>query len=83
MIKPYYEEPNIKIYCGDCLEVMKEFPDKYFDCVITSPPYNMRLHIRDGGYIDRREFGGHFSININIFKTVCQWINIINFILIA
>ena len=27
---PYYEEPNIKIYCGDCLEVMKEFPDKYF-----------------------------------------------------
>jgi len=65
---PYYEEPNIKIYCGDCLEVMKEFPDKYFDCVITSPPYNMRLHIRDGGYIDRREFGGHFSIKYKHFQ---------------
>jgi len=30
-----------KIYCGDCLEVMKEFPDKYFDLTITSPPYNL------------------------------------------
>jgi len=33
MIKPYYEEPNpnIKIYCGDCLEIMKEIPDKSID----------------------------------------------------
>lgn len=25
---------------GDCLEVMKSLPDKSFDCVFTSPPYN-------------------------------------------
>lgn len=28
-----------KIICGDCLEVMKTFPDESFDLVITSPPY--------------------------------------------
>ena len=28
-----------KIICGDCLEVMKEMPDKCVDVVICSPPY--------------------------------------------
>lgn len=40
MIKPYYEEENITIYNGDCLEVMKELPDKSVDSVLTSPPYD-------------------------------------------
>ncbi len=29
------------IYQGDCLEVLKEFPDGSVDLVITSPPYNL------------------------------------------
>jgi len=29
-----------KIYCGDCLEVMKDFPDESIDVIVTSPPYN-------------------------------------------
>lgn len=28
-----------KIYQGDCLELLKEFPDNSIDCVVTSPPY--------------------------------------------
>lgn len=28
-----------KIYQGDCLEVLKTFPDNSIDCVMTSPPY--------------------------------------------
>lgn len=39
MIEPYYEEPNITIYCRDCLEIMKEMPDKSIDLVLTDPPY--------------------------------------------
>jgi DNA modification methylase len=39
MIKPYYEEENITIYNDDCLEVMKELPDKSVDLTITSPPF--------------------------------------------
>ena len=41
MIEPYYQEPNITIYCGDCLEVMKQFEDKNFDLVLTDPPYGV------------------------------------------
>lgn len=28
------------IKCGDCLELMKDIPDKSINCVLTSPPYN-------------------------------------------
>ena len=28
-----------KIYCGDCLEYMREMPDKCVDLVLTDPPY--------------------------------------------
>jgi site-specific DNA-methyltransferase (adenine-specific) len=48
------------IYQGDCLEVLKTLPDKGVNCVITSPPYNMRLRIRNGDYTER-EWAEHFS----------------------
>ncbi len=28
-----------KIYCGDCLEIMKDWPNGFIDCCVTSPPY--------------------------------------------
>jgi len=39
MKNPYYEHGGQTIYHGDCLEVMKQFPDKSFDLVLTDPPY--------------------------------------------
>lgn len=41
-------------YNMDCMEGMKEFPDKYFDLAIVDPPYG------DGGgvvYQERAEHG--------------------------
>jgi DNA modification methylase len=32
---------DVKLYLGDCLEVMKSIPDKSVDAVITDPPYNI------------------------------------------
>lgn len=32
-----------KIYQGDCLEVMKQIPDKSIDLIITDPPYGMNF----------------------------------------
>lgn len=32
---------NVKLYCGDCLEVMKNIPDNSVDLVITDPPYEI------------------------------------------
>ncbi len=37
-----------KIYNGNCLEVLKTFPDNSIDCCITSPPY---YGLRDYGMI--------------------------------
>jgi DNA modification methylase len=30
-----------RIYCGDCLDLMKEMPDKSVDLVLTDPPYGI------------------------------------------
>ena len=37
---------DVKLYLGDCLEVMKSMPDKSVDAVITDPPYGINM---DGG----------------------------------
>jgi len=37
MIKPYYEEPGIQIFLGDCLEIMPQLEP--VDLVLTDPPY--------------------------------------------
>lgn len=37
------EEYKNKIICGDCLEVMKQLPDKCVDIIIADPPYGMNF----------------------------------------
>lgn len=39
-MKSYFKK-NISIYNTDCLEYMKNFPDKYFDISIVDPPYGI------------------------------------------
>ena len=43
-----------KIYNEDCLNTLKKIPDNFIDLVITSPPYNMNLRIRNGKYCSRQ-----------------------------
>jgi site-specific DNA-methyltransferase (adenine-specific) len=33
-----------KIHCMDCLEGMKLIPDKYFDLIVTDPPYGIGIN---------------------------------------
>jgi len=40
-MEPYYQEKDITIYNGDCLEVMKEIEDKSIDLVLTDPQYGI------------------------------------------
>lgn len=30
---------SIKLIKGDCIEELEKYPDGYFDCIVTSPPY--------------------------------------------
>ncbi len=38
-----------KVYNQDCLTFMKTVPDKYFDLVLTDPPYGLGDRLSDGG----------------------------------
>lgn len=43
-----------KIYNENCLDTMKRIPDGFVNLVVTSPPYNMNLRIRNGEYCSRQ-----------------------------
>ena len=39
MFKSYYKKNRFELYKGDCLEVLKQFPENHFDMVFADPPY--------------------------------------------
>lgn len=52
------------IYNESCIETLKKIPDESIDLVVTSPPYNMNLRIRNGKYCSRqvvKEFSTKYS----------------------
>ena len=78
MIEPYYKDPDcdITIYCGDCLEVMKQIPDKSIDLVLTDPPYGINYlshwtnnhdKLHNDKLDDWFEIGQHRSVKIPSF----------------
>jgi len=75
-----------KIICGDCLEVMKEIPDKSVDLILTDPPYgiNFQSNYRKTKY-DKIENDDNFPLWIfeefnRIAKRAvyvfCRWDNL-------
>lgn len=56
-MKPYYEEPGIQIYHGDCREILPQLPK--VDLVLTDPPYNVGLDYCDGD--DRPDYKNWLS----------------------
>lgn len=38
----YYENPNGKLFIGDCINVMKGMKDESIDLVFADPPYNIK-----------------------------------------
>ncbi|MBP8982917.1 MAG: site-specific DNA-methyltransferase [Bacteroidales bacterium] len=41
--QPYYEDENGLLYNADCLDIMKQLPDKCVDLVLTDPPYGIGI----------------------------------------
>jgi len=36
-----YRLPFLSLFHADCMEIMKQYPDKYFDLAIVDPPYGI------------------------------------------
>lgn len=82
-----------KIYNESCLETLQRVADKSIDLVVTSPPYNMNLRIRNGKYCSRqitKEFSTkydgfndnlpideYFELHLSILKELLRTSNII------
>ena len=43
------------LYLGDCLDVMKDIPDKSVDAVITDPPYGIDYEGGGNQYCQAKE----------------------------
>ena len=50
---------RVKLWKGDCLELMKDIPDGSVDLVVTSPPYD-----------NLRNYKGTLEWNFEIFKGI-------------
>ena len=57
-----------KIICGDCLEVMKDMPDKCVDLVLTDPPYNSK----NIGPNKKEYSRGQMQLPQNEYKRFCR-----------
>ena len=47
---------NINLYQGDCIDLMKQYPDKYFDLAIVDPPYGIN-HAEIAGKQSGTQYG--------------------------
>ena len=56
-----------KIICGDCLEVMKDMPDKSIDLVLTDPPYGINII---GGSKPFGSIGGSKLVEVNKYSPI-------------
>ena len=56
--------------CADCMDVMRRFPDKYFDLAIVDPPYGINVTGTPGG--GKASIGGAKPFGKNRGGSRCQ-----------
>ena len=72
---------EVKLYLGDCLEVMKSIPDKSVDAVITDPPYGIGLAEWDkeqdleGLFTEWKRIAKDFVIIFGMMPNIANWHN--------
>ena len=50
-----------QLYQGDCLEVLKQYPDSYFDSIVTDPPYEL-------GFMGKSWDASGIAYNVGLWK---------------
>jgi hypothetical protein len=42
-MSPYFEADGIRLFLGDCREVMRSLPAESMDAIVTDPPYGLEF----------------------------------------
>lgn len=57
-----------KIICGDCFQILREFPDNSVDLVLTSPPYFCQREYGGGGIGNEQKVDDYINKLVEIFR---------------
>jgi len=69
--KPYYQDNHGVLYHGDCLEIMKDIPDKSVDLVLTDPPYNLGKDF-DNDDLEEMDFIEFLTLRLNDMERIIK-----------
>ena len=58
-IEQCYRLPFLSLFHADCMEIMKQYPDKYFDLAIVDPPYGIGVAKQNN--TKRGKLGSHYK----------------------
>jgi len=71
---PCYRLPFLSLFHADCMEIMKQYPDKYFDLAIVDPPYGLK--IANSEYLGNDKNDKRWNGRANGYRhTVKDWDN--------
>jgi DNA modification methylase len=65
---------NAALFNSDCMDVMAQYPDNYFDLAITDPPYGIGIGTSTGGGKPFGNSGSHAiaTNNLGFELTACE-----------
>ena len=65
-MKPYYQDDQVTIYHGDCLEVLPGLLENSIPLIISDPPYNIGYHYES--YSDRMEEKEYLEFQVRVLQ---------------
>jgi hypothetical protein len=60
-MKPHYDDGDVTVYHGDCLDVLRGLPDASVDAVVTDPPYELL-------FMSRAWDGSGIAYNVDMWR---------------
>lgn len=70
-MNPWLDDGDLKVYVGDCLQVLRELPAESVHCVVTSPPYWALRDYETDGQLGLEKTPGEYVANlVAVFREV-------------
>ena len=64
---PHYDDGDVTVYHGDCLDVLRELPDASVDAVVTDPPYELTGG-GSGGFMGKHWDATGIAYNVDMWR---------------